>query len=557
MPKAHLDPTAPGGGINSSGTRTDEPKSDSGGAAPAPSEVTRAGFVALIGRPNVGKSTLLNCILGEKLAIVSPKPQTTRTRLLGIKNLPGAQLALVDTPGMHRPDGRGRTLLNRYMVDEALSAVSDVDVVLLMTDLDTQRAQKAAPPEIEPQGGAAPLDDATRAVRALLHPADRYVVQQLGNSGKPLVLAINKVDLLRDKKLLLPLIAEWNTLQNFRAIIPICAERGDGVDELLEVLCAAVPAGEALFPEDMLTDRAERFLVAELVREQVFLAAREELPYSVAVTIDGWEERIAPTGHRVGERIGVIIDATVHVEKANQKKIIVGEGGHMIRDLGIAARQAISELLGCGVHLSLFVRVDEEWTASPGGLRKMGYEAPSSLLPSPATNRRPTPAKRPAELQVKSPPPSQGATEAQAKDPSPPQRSTESKGPRSTEARGERPSHRADTKDKGPRSSQRSDGAKDKGSRSSQRSADLKDKGPRSSSDGPKDKGSRSSQRSDGPKDKKPRPAQRAADSKSWVKGPRPAPSRRGGGKTERGGVKGQPRHSSHTSHAGPGEHAK
>ncbi len=334
MPKVHLDSTAAGGEQKNSGSPSADSRDVSGGAS---SPVMRAGFVALIGRPNVGKSTLLNRVLGEKLAIVSPKPQTTRTRLLGVKNLPQAQLALVDTPGMHRPDGRGRTLLNRYMVDEALGAVADVDVVLLMTDLDTQRAQKAAPPEPEPQGGDQ-LDEATRAVRALLHPADRYVVQQLGNCGKPLILAINKVDLLRDKKLLLPLIAEWNTLQNFRAIVPICAERGDGVDQLLEVLCASVPEGEALFPEDMLTDRAERFLVAELVREQVFLAAREELPYSVAVTIDGWEERIAPTGHRAGERIGVLIDATVHVEKANQKKIIVGESGHMVRDLGIAAR---------------------------------------------------------------------------------------------------------------------------------------------------------------------------------------------------------------------------
>ena len=511
MPKAHLDHTAPGGGINSSGTRNDEPKKDSGGA---PSAVTRAGFVALIGRPNVGKSTLLNRILGEKLAIVSPKPQTTRTRLLGIKNLPETQLALVDTPGMHRPDGRGRTLLNRYMMDEALSALADVDVVLLMTDLDTQRAQKAAPPDPEPMGGGEPLDEATRAVRALLHPADRYVVQQLGSCGKPLILAINKVDLLRDKKLLLPLIAEWNTLQNFRAIVPICAERGDGVDQLLEVLCATVPAGEALFPEDMLTDRAERFLVAELVREQVFLAAREELPYSVAVTIDGWEERIAPTGHRAGERIGVIIDATVHVEKANQKKIIVGEGGHMVRDLGIAARQAISELLGCGVHLSLFVRVDEEWTATPGGLRKMGYEAPNSLALAPVTHRRPSP--RPAAQSG----PQLPARAAEPKGPPPPRAAA-------PPAKGSPPHRASDSKSKGPRHNERSAETATKGPRPPQRFAGT----PANSS----------------------RPPQRAAGAKP--QGSRPTPPSRGGERPERAGPK--PVHPSHASHAGTGEHAK
>lgn len=401
MPKAHSKSSVAGDGTRPASTQPDATSdraapADPGVAPGAAAAPERAGFVALIGRPNVGKSTLMNRILGEKLAIVSPKPQTTRTRLLGVKNLPGVQLALVDTPGMHRPDGHGRTLLNRYMVDEALTALTSVDVVLLVTDLDPQRIDKAAPRDRELKAGAtvAPVDEAAQAVRALLHPADRYVVQQLGQCNKPLVLAINKVDLLRDKQLLLPLIAEWSKLQNFRAIVPICAERGDGVELLLQELCAAVPAGGPLFPADMLTDRAERFLVAELVREQVFVASRQELPYAVAVTIDSWEERVAPTGHRAGERIGVIIEATIHVEKANQKKIIVGEAGHMIRDIGTAARGEIAQLLGCGVHLSLFVRVDEEWTATAAGLRKMGYEATTRLGQPPAgTSRRPPPRR--------------------------------------------------------------------------------------------------------------------------------------------------------------------
>lgn len=381
MSKPHLDSSVAAAG-------PERPR-DSGDKAP-PAASGRAGFVALVGRPNVGKSTLLNRILGEKLAIVSPKPQTTRTRLLGIKNLPGAQLALVDTPGMHKADGRGRTLLNRYMVDEAQTALASVDVVLLVTDLDPQRAAKASAAGTEP-GAAADKgpDDVARRVRALQHPADRFLVEQLASCGKPLVLAINKIDLLKDKQLLLPLILEWNAQQNFRAIVPICAESGDGVERLLSELCAAVPPGEPLFPPDMLTDRAERFLVAELVREQVFVASRQELPYSVAVTIDSFEERVAPTGHRAGERIGVVIEATVHVEKPNQKKIVVGEGGRMIRDIGTAARQAIAELLGCGVHLSLFVRVDEQWTASAAGLRKMGYESASRLGPAAGTRRPP------------------------------------------------------------------------------------------------------------------------------------------------------------------------
>ena len=337
-------------------------------AADAPRvPVERAGFVGLVGRPNVGKSTLLNQILGEKLAITSPKPQTTRNRLLGVKHLPGAQLALVDTPGLHRPDGKGRTLLNQFMVDEALGALADVDVVLLVTDLREEvlsslRDLSGETEELRPA-----------ALARLLDPGDRYVVQQMTAAKKPILLAVNKIDLLGAKSLLLPLLVEWGKAADFRAVVPISAATGEGVDRLLGELVQAVPQGGPLFDDEMLTDRAERFLVTELIREQVFMLTRQELPYSVAVTIDQWEERIAELPPRAGERIGVVIDATVHIEKQNQKKIVVGEHGQMIRDIGAAARQEVSRLLGCGVHLSLFVRVDEEWTASPHGLRQMGY----------------------------------------------------------------------------------------------------------------------------------------------------------------------------------------
>jgi GTP-binding protein Era len=397
-----------------SGDRSSEPSGKRGprrppeppGAAPAGFV---SGFVAIVGRPNVGKSTLLNRVLGEKLAIVSPRPQTTRERLLGVAHLPGAQLALVDTPGLHRPGGRGRTLLNRFMVDEALTALSSVDAVLLVTDLRASHPsgkveqelrdriehtssppapgkRRAAPPR--PAESAESVGEAAGkrapsppSPSSLIDPADRFVVQELLRANKPVVLAINKVDLVRDKALILPLIAEWSSLAPFRAVVPISAETGEGVEHLLAELKATLPAGAPLFDSETLTDRSERYLVAERVREQVFQRLRQELPYAVAVTIDSWEERTAAEsrrgGKRAGDRIGCAIDATIHVEKDNQKKILVGHGGQMIRDIGSSARKEIGELLGCPVHLALFVRVDEEWSTRPNALREMGYDLSS------------------------------------------------------------------------------------------------------------------------------------------------------------------------------------
>ncbi len=344
----------------------------------------RAGFVAIIGRPNVGKSTLLNRIVGEKLAIASPRPQTTRNRLLAVKNLPAAQLALVDTPGLHRPHGKGRSMLNKFMVDQALSALADVDVVLVVTDV---RALERRPrPERNRRKGLAdegqpktkdPKDpkQAGEGYRgpALLDAADRFVAESLGASKKPVIMALNKVDSVRDKRKLLPLLDAWSKLCDFRGIVPISALRGDNVERLISELCAVLPEGPRLFPEEMVTDRAERWLAAELIREQVFLATRQEVPYAVAVTIDSWEDRLQPRGRKKGRRLSVFIDATVHVEKDAQKRIVVGEGGHLVRDVGIAARAEIGRLLDCPVHLSLFVRVDMNWTTSPAGMRDMGY----------------------------------------------------------------------------------------------------------------------------------------------------------------------------------------
>jgi GTP-binding protein Era len=328
-------------------------------ASKAPA-IERSGFVALVGRPNVGKSTLLNSILGEHLSIVSPKPQTTRNRILGIKNLPTAQIALVDTPGLHLTTVKGRTALNRFMVEEAQQAVEGVDAVLLVVQMKV------------PEGKS------IEEVAPTLSSADEQIAQQILGLGKPLIVVINKTDIVPDKRMLLPMIDSLAKKLPGAPIVPTCALKGDGVERLLEELCAVLPLGGALFPEDVLTDRPERFLVSELIREQVFLATKKEIPYAVAVTIDNWEERIADHGKRRGERIGVQIDATIHVEKAGQKKILVGEGGQMIRNVGMLARKQISDLLGCGVHLAMFVRVDEDWSQTAAGLRKMGYESEAS-----------------------------------------------------------------------------------------------------------------------------------------------------------------------------------
>ena len=328
----------------------------------------RAGFIGIVGRPNVGKSTLLNQIIGEKLAIASPRPQTTRNRILAVHNIeheregrgPTAidQLVLVDTPGLHRPSGRGRTGLNTFMMDEARRALADVDVVLLLTDLRALGVRGPGQPML-------PEDERGFTLGA----EDQFVAQELVQAGKPVVLAVNKLDLIADKRRVLPLMEAWGKLHPLCAIVPISALNGDGVDLLVRELRAALPPGPPLFPQDMLTDRAERWLVAELVREQVFLKTREEIPYAVAVTIESWEDRAG----RRGGRAGVNMDATIHVEKESQKKIVVGEAGAMIRDIGSAARAEIERLLHCPVHVALFVRVDPEWTTKPGALREMGY----------------------------------------------------------------------------------------------------------------------------------------------------------------------------------------
>ncbi len=316
-----------------------------------PPQAPRAGFCAIIGRPNVGKSTLLNRVLGQKLAAVTPKPQTTRNRILGVKNLPGAQLVFFDTPGVHL----GKSELNRYMVEEAFKAMAEVDVVLLMVE----------PPRLPARAvEGKPFDPG---------PGNELILERLRAEAKPAVLALNKVDLLRQKHVLLPLIDGWRKAYDFAEIVPMSATEGVGVDEAVAAVARLLPEGPPLFPEEMLTDRAERFLGAELIREQVFYLLKEEVPYATAVTVEGWHEQPSASGEG-GVPASVLIEALIHVERESQKGIVIGKRGAMIKEIGTRARIEISKLLGCPVHLKLFVKVDPEWSRNASALKRLGYE---------------------------------------------------------------------------------------------------------------------------------------------------------------------------------------
>lgn len=292
----------------------------------------RSGFVSIVGRPNVGKSTLLNQILGQKIAITSPKPQTTRNRILGIHHLPDGQILFLDTPGIHQARGR----LNKFMVDQALAACSEVDLVLLLAQADRRLGKN-----------------------------EEFILELLRQGGSPVVLAINKVDLVPRPELL-PLIESYAAKFPFREIVPVSATTGEGVDDLVATLRGLLPAGPRLYPEDMVTDLPERFIVAEMVREQVLRLTWKEIPYGVAVTIETFQEK--------PEQNLVVIQAVIHVERETQKRIVVGKGGAMVRSIGRTARQTIEDLLGCRVYLELFVRVDRQWTESARLLREFGYD---------------------------------------------------------------------------------------------------------------------------------------------------------------------------------------
>src|SRR5579862_3587319 len=287
----------------------------------------RSGFVCILGRPNAGKSTLLNALVGEKLAIISPKPQTTRNRIQGVVHSPkrkgrdGGQIVLVDTPGVHKPDSS----LGRKMMVEVREALEGCDLVLVIMDVTHK-----------------------------LDPRDQFALDLLKRPKTKAFLLLNKVDLIREKAKLLPLIEEYRKLYNFSEVIPISALKRRGLDALLELVIEALPAGPAYFPEDQITDQPARFMAAEIIREQVLLNTSEEIPYATTVIVENFEE---------GARL-TRISATIYCERDGQKGILVGKGGKMLKKIGTAARLQIEHMVGTKVFLELYVKAEPGWRDS-------------------------------------------------------------------------------------------------------------------------------------------------------------------------------------------------
>jgi len=290
-----------------------------------------SGYIGIIGPPNVGKSTLLNRILGRKVAIVSPKPQTTRNRIIGVYNEEGIQMAFIDTPGIHRT----RTPLHKSMVASALAVFQEVDILLVMVQMGER-------------------NDAAMS-STLIH---------LKGMKKPCFLLINKID-TGSKEMLLPLMADYGKRHPFDAIIPISALNGDGVAQLMDELKSRLRPGPQFFPEEMETDQTENFLISEIIREKIYLQLRQELPYASAVTV----ERIDDLPHRQL----LLISARIHVETESQKAMFIGRGGKMIQAVGRAARLDLEKIFGVRVYLDLTVRVEKNWTRDTRALRRLGY----------------------------------------------------------------------------------------------------------------------------------------------------------------------------------------
>lgn len=291
----------------------------------------KSGYVAIVGVPNVGKSTLLNRMLGEKISITSKKAQTTRNRILGVVHRPGAQIVFIDTPGIFE----AKDTLNLRIVDTALSALGDSDIILFVLD--------AANPD----------------------PASEYfLVKRLQKQKRPVIVALNKIDLI-EKTDLLALIKKWSTEYYFDVIVPISATEGTQIEALIEAMEQFLPAGPPYFPEDALTDVSERFVAAEMIRESIFRLTGEEIPYATAVTVDSFKE----------EKDGglIKIEATIHLERDSQKGIIIGKDGSKLKRIGTESRKKIEHMLDTKVYLKLFVRVQKNWRRDTRALRKFGY----------------------------------------------------------------------------------------------------------------------------------------------------------------------------------------
>ncbi|MDD5450830.1 MAG: GTPase Era [Desulfovibrionales bacterium] len=292
----------------------------------------KSGYVAIIGAPNVGKSTLLNRFLGQKTAIVSPRPQTTRNRILGILTQPEYQIIFLDTPGIHK----AKNVLGEFMVKAAVDTLREVDVVLLTVD-----------------AGLHPFGNDTA-----------LVIEKLHNIPTPVILAINKIDLIK-KETLLPLIARYKDIYDFKAIVPVSALTGEGMDLLLTDMLTLIPAGVPYYPSDMITDQPERFIAVEIIREKIFLLTGQEIPYATAVIIDEFKENT--------EKQIISISATIYVEKDSQKGIVIGKGGSLLKKIGEAARKEIEVMVGAKVFLRLWVKVRKGWAKSPEIMKQLGY----------------------------------------------------------------------------------------------------------------------------------------------------------------------------------------
>jgi len=291
---------------------------------------TRSGFVTILGRPNAGKSTLLNALVGTKLAIVAEKPQTTRTTIQGVLNLEGAQIVFVDTPGIHRSD----TLLNRKMMQAVRGALEGVDLVLYLADAAVGFSE-----------------------------ADREALGVLEHASTPALLVLTKVDLLKKAEEVLPLIAKYKEAREFDDYLTVSAVTGAGLERLKEAVVARLPEAEPLYPEDYLTDQPERFLAAELIREQVLRETRHEVPHATAVWVDQWEDK--------GKVLR--ISATILVEREGQKRIIIGSKGQMLKRIGTAAREEMERFFGRKIYLELFVKVRADWRENPEVLKELDW----------------------------------------------------------------------------------------------------------------------------------------------------------------------------------------
>jgi GTP-binding protein Era len=293
-----------------------------------------SGFVSILGRPNAGKSTLLNALVGAKLAIVTATPQTTRTLIQGVLNLDGAQIVFLDTPGIHKPDSP----FNRRMMESVRIALQERDLLVFVTDA------------LKPFG-----------------PGDREAMELVRAARTPVLLALNKIDRLKDKGLLLPLIEQYQSLYGFADYLPVSALTGEGLDELRQAMVSRLPEGPAYFPPDHLTDQPERFLAAELIREKLMLETREEVPHALAVLIERWAETPQLTR----------ISATIYVEREGQKAIVIGAGGSRLKSIGTAARREIEALLGRQIFLELFVKIRPHWRDNPRMLEALDWRSMS------------------------------------------------------------------------------------------------------------------------------------------------------------------------------------